>query len=825
MRWRKWLFVSLIFLSCFSAVPSRAQNSEQELFVVAQKAFEDGFYDIAPRYIEQLLKEYPRTEKRVPARLLLGQCYFFKSQYLKAYEIFHELLEYSEFKDATLFWLGETYLKGSDYLQAEKQFEQLIEVYPDSEYTPQAYYSLGWTYFAEDKLEEAQKTLKELLQKFPDHQFAEDALFKLGEIEYNLHNYKEAIGYFSDYADKYRDSARIAESYFYIGEAYYYLEDFLTAITYYAKAAQGAYDEKLTLMAKVSLGWSYLKLGKYDLAKNNLEEAVEFSKQKGIASDDVYLGLASLYYEIKVYDQAMAAYTQLIENFADSSRLPEAYLGRANIYYQQQKYSEAISDYQQVIAQFVNNSAYQEIVEKAYFGLAWSYLKIGKVDESIKTFQAIKDQSTSKTIKISALTQIGDAYQDLGELEKAVTVYDQILRDYPDSVYADYVQYRQGIALLKMERIEAATLSFQGLQANFPQSKYIHDTYYYLALAYFKKGNWAAAKQYINDFIKNLPAMDSLESQAYYILALSEFNTENYEEALNIFQQIIKKYPEESSMVNNCEINVAKCYYKTDHAKEALKIFKSLVERYPQSEIAEESLLWMGDHALESLEFDNAIGYYEKLIRDFSGSDRKNIVLYHLAESYEGKEEYDQSIQRYRQIDKERDRELYTKAELAIADIFSLDIDQTKAMETYENIIKDSPEFKRDAYIKIAEVYAESGEYARAVAAYQNAIQSPINLSEIPNAELQFFIGDSYERLNQADKVTEEYLKIPYLYPQETSWVVKAYLRIARLLEKQEKWEEAKTIYHKIIALKTDEMKFAQERLEWIKENIVGTRK
>jgi len=42
-----------------------------------------------------------------------------------------------------------------------------------------------------------------------------------------------------------------------MAEAYYYLEDYLTAITYYAKTAEIAYDNKLILIAKVSLGWSY----------------------------------------------------------------------------------------------------------------------------------------------------------------------------------------------------------------------------------------------------------------------------------------------------------------------------------------------------------------------------------------------------------------------------------------------------------------------------------------------------------------------------------------------------------------------------------------
>ena len=97
-----------------------AENEEKELFLVAQKSFEDGFYDIAIRYIDQLLEEHPQTDNRIQANLLLGQCHFFKSQYLKAYEVFQDLLQYSEFKDATLFWLGENSLKRNRLSSSKK---------------------------------------------------------------------------------------------------------------------------------------------------------------------------------------------------------------------------------------------------------------------------------------------------------------------------------------------------------------------------------------------------------------------------------------------------------------------------------------------------------------------------------------------------------------------------------------------------------------------------------------------------------------------------------------------------------------------------------
>src|SRR6185503_16840306 len=120
----------------------------------------------------------------------LGQCLFFKSQYLKAYEIFNELLQYTEYKDATLFWLGETYLKVSDYKQAERQYRELVGYYPNSQYTPQAYYSLGWIHFEQGDYAAAKDVFIKLIKDFPAHQLVEDAAFNIGECEFNDKNYE-----------------------------------------------------------------------------------------------------------------------------------------------------------------------------------------------------------------------------------------------------------------------------------------------------------------------------------------------------------------------------------------------------------------------------------------------------------------------------------------------------------------------------------------------------------------------------------------------------------------------------------------------------------
>ncbi|MCR4338091.1 MAG: tetratricopeptide repeat protein, partial [Candidatus Omnitrophica bacterium] len=162
--------------------------------------------------------------------------------------------------------------------------------------------------------------------------------------------------------------------------------------------------------------------------------------------------------------------------------------------------------------------------------------------------------------------------------------------------------------------------------------------------------------------------------------------------------------------------------------------------------------------------------------------------------------------------------ELLAKAKLAIAEIFSQDADLSVGVQAYLDILKKTPELRRSVYIKIAEIYEKNKQHLQALEAYQTALAAEQSLSEVTNVEIQFAIGDVYESLRQREKAIEAYLKISYLYPKDLSWVIKAYLRVARIFEEQEKWEEARSAYQKILEFETEESKYAEEQLERLKE-------
>ena len=191
-----------------------------------------------------------------------------------------------------------------------------------------------------------------------------------------------------------------------------------------------------------------------------------------------------------------------------------------------------------------------------------------------------------------------------------------------------------------------------------------------------------------------------------------------------------------------------------------------------------------------------------------------------MGEAYLQKGEFDDALNQFKLIQDSKDVTVSAKAKLAIAEIFSQKLNASTAMDTYSTIIKNSPEFQRDAFVKMSELHITQEDYGKAIQALKDAQRTPKTFSDYSDAELQFRIGDAFEMMRESNEAVDAYMKIPYLYPKETGWIIKAYLRIARIFEDNEDWDNAKLVYTKIIDYGTDEVKFAQERIEWINANL-----
>ncbi|MBF0503756.1 MAG: tetratricopeptide repeat protein [Candidatus Omnitrophica bacterium] len=810
---RVFLLVVLI-CSCHIAF---AQTTETELLSAAEQAFNDGFSDVASRYLEEFLQNYPQSLKLDTAKLLLGQCDFLRGLYPQALDLFEELSQKPDKKDEVLFWRAETYLKQNRLREAQNDYNAVIHDFPDSSFVPQAYYSLGWSFFEEKRFTEAKAVFSRLTEQFPSNQFSEDAALKIAECDYNSGHLKEALSDFKLLADRFPKSSHLCEINFYSAESLYYLEQFDSAVSFYQKILDSSCEDALKLSAYMGEGWSYIKLKSFDESGDILKTAEEFCKTRGLSLQEVVLARANLAFERGFYANALTLFSDFIKSYPQNGHWVQGYLGRANVYYLLRRYDEALGDYRHLL-----NQTDPEIFQKVRFGMGWCELKMGHLQESVSHFQEVYDKSTQADIRVSALIQMADVYQESGDWSNAAQLYQKVEKDFSNNGMMDYVLYRQAIVFLKLGKIDASLRNFKDLETDFPDSQYLQDMDYYRGIISFKKNDWKQSALTMDRFLKKLTHPSEFTPEASYILALSRLNLKEPEEALKVFQKILRLYPNETKIAQNADIGIAKCQSQLGQYKEAVKRFKLVVYKYPKTDVALEALLWLAQFYLKNADVDAATDFYRSIIEEFPDSPQIDQIHYELGQAYEIQGLLEKALEEYKAISS-KDEHLTAKTRLAIAGVLSKELDPHMAIAAYESIIKTSPEYAGEAYLKLGQLYRNAQNYEKEMDVYQRALS--MTKGSVNRAQLQFNLADTLELMSRTEDAIAEYLKIPVLYTNEQVWAVKAYLRVAKIYEEGQDWQGSKVTYQKIIQLKTPEAAYAQERLDWIKNNAWKMRK
>jgi len=808
---RQFICFSLLIALICAPHLGLAQSTETDLLSAAQQAFNDGFSDVASRYLEDFLVKYPQSLNLPTAKLLLGQCDFLRGEYDKALDLFADLSHQTDKKDEILFWRGETYLKENRLPEAQRDYKAVIDGFAQSSYAPQAYYSLGWSFFQEKDFASAKRTFLQLTKSFPNHQLSQDAALKIAECDYNAGGLKDAIMDFQGLVSKYPRSAHLCEINFDIAESYYYLDQVDPAIKYYQKTLDASCDDNLKLAAYTAQGWGYIKLNKFNDAQNVLKKGENFSKAKGLSAQEVVLAQANLAYERGALSQALVVFGEFIDKYPQSPHWTQGYLGRANVYYLLKEYDQARSDYSRL-----SDQKDPDIFEKSQFGLGWCELKLGHLLVSISHFQEVFDKSADADARANALIQMGDVYQEVNHWDEAVRLYERAMKMYPNNGMMDYVLYRQALAFLKSGKVDAAVLNFKTLQEDFANSKYLEDIDYYMGVISFKKGQWQKSAQIMDSYLKGLTRPSEFTPDANYILALSYLDLKETEEALKYFQKILRLYPNDIEIAPKADIDIAKCQFELGQGREAIKRFKLVVYKYPKTSTEFEALLWLAQYYLKNADVDSAIEYYRSIIDEFPGSPRIDQIHYELGQAYEIEGRSDEALDQYQAI-ATVDESLRGKTRLAIAGIMSKDLDPQRAITAYESIIASSPDYAGEAYLKLGQLYRNEQDYEKEEDLYRNALAA--KQGQLDRAQIQFNLADTLELMSRTEDAIAEYLKIPDLYPSQLTWVVKAYLRVAKIYEEGEDWEGARVTYQKIIQLNAPEAAYAQERLDWIKNN------
>jgi tetratricopeptide (TPR) repeat protein len=138
----------------------------------------------------------------------------------------------------------------------------------------------------------------------------------------------------------------------------------------------------------------------------------------------------------EAYLQVTEAFQSIIKKYGNNAAGKLARVIYANISYDAQQYQKAIALYKQSLSDFKDDKfVYNMILSD--LGYAYQHVEDG---QNAAAYFEKAASSTDSTIREEALFNLGLMYKKSGEVAKSQKLFQEILNNYPDSIYSDMVK-------------------------------------------------------------------------------------------------------------------------------------------------------------------------------------------------------------------------------------------------------------------------------------------------------------------------------------------------------------------------------------------------
>jgi tetratricopeptide (TPR) repeat protein len=208
--------------------------------------------------------------------------------------------------------------------------------------------------------------------------------------------------------------------------------------------------------------------------------------------------------------------------------------------------------------------------------------------------------------------------QDHRESERyraeTMSLYEDILRDYPQYELMDEVLFSQGYNLSELGRGEEAVKRYEQLIRDFPKSQFVPDAYIQLGNHYFDNNKLVPAKQ--NYEKARDTGVPKIYAYALYKLAWCDYNSGDYEPGLKKLHEAVdyaETRGEELGDLKTEALNDLTVFYvQLDQPKEAIAYFKKKAPAKRQARLISKTAVGLADAG----HFDSAILMFRTLIDD-----------------------------------------------------------------------------------------------------------------------------------------------------------------------------------------------------------------
>lgn len=504
-------------------------------------------------------------------------------------------------------------LKSGNKVAAEGRLTQFIKKRPNSPLVPFAELKRGYIAFelghynkAEKYFTYAENSAQEQFEQREDliyYDIAHSALFWKGVALSQQGKHIDAVPVFTDCYKKYPDGIFADDALYALGRSSELNSQYYQAIDLYGQVVDNYRYSNSLVASSIRLANNFLTLRKPQEALVKLDRV---EKNYDHIEEQDSIG--------KLYEKQL---------YMDEPRQNIIYL-KAEAYNLMGNYSKALGYFQVVIQSYPES----KIIDHAKLGAGWAHLNLGENDRAIAFYDEIIDNTDNdeQYIKSIALLYRVVALKRNGNIERARKELAGL------SVQPTYPFLGQALLELGQIQYEAgdfvqARRTLERAQREASEARVRTRVHLLLGSTYMELGQWNdAIEQYNNaeQLAENsspvfLPNKGWYISEARLKIGISMVRCHRSHEAINELLSFIGDFKDDDRF-DEALFWLAEAYYRAGMLKKADETYKVMIEKYPESKRREEALYGRGWSNFRMKRFNTSSELFNQMIYEFPKS-------------------------------------------------------------------------------------------------------------------------------------------------------------------------------------------------------------
>ena len=776
-------------------------DGEQESFLLAENAYEQGLFDTSYKLLESFVDHYPESKYMDRVKSYMARSLFYDNRTSPAREFFVQMLGNKEvyYQQEALYYLALIYSGAGDASKAEEYFVKAVsEEYKNLPYYYKAMSGRARNYVNSGDTARAIEMFEMILSLSKDRElntgiykeYAQLCILKndavrLGNILDRWENDQNAL---DDPVMFFYFRARLAQQ---RGET-----DIM--VSFYSRSLMFSVSARTSDWIISELLLSAKRTGRNEVLLTYMPKLV-------IHENRLYIDMMLAWID-KDFEDAQVSAEEFLKTVQNGPRFREAQIVLADCLYHLDRTQDALRLYQTYFSTVSNDV---ELDALARYGLGLCHLKMKKFEKAVAEFQNLPETQRSRELRASSFLYAASGNYESGRVSQAAQIYRDILDDFPQSEYADF-------ALLKIIQIEIEQKRFSSaieyseiFSRDYGDSALMDENLYYRAYAYFANGEYELSKETLLSFESMFPESSRLSAAAALLLRvyaqLKEVDAGS--DLIHVYSTRVMGSDRDSFYKEMIFF-----YMQTGQYKEASALINVMLDTSSGEKERPELIYYLAGTEYASGNTQKAEELYESFLSDFPEHElipqaRKGLVeLYTASERFVEAEEILVAL-----LDDTRQSGAVLDALDELCRIYIIRKDFVLADRAIDRVLLRFPQYTVDLTVKKAQVAMRSGKFDAAERLFLTAIDNGAQ-----GDRLYYDYAFCVEKSGDLKRALEKYKDSVITHPQSKTYIVKSYLRMAAIYLRLQDRTNAAGIYEKIIGLGVPEASYAREQLSKI---------